>query len=115
MKKIIVLCLALAFFAGCAGPAIKPFSEMNPKEKAIFFLKIYNGQFDSYQMQSAQPNLTAEQVKMLKAKRDILKAMHPMIQVYDMMVNAGGLPDIATEENILQFIDRLAALAGGAS
>ena len=111
--KLTALCIAMALtfiVAGCASQ-VQQFQDMSPKEKATFFMKVYNGQFDNYQAQSTNPDLTDEQKKMLKVKYDLLKTMWPLVNAYNMVVDAGSTPGPQTEQELLNLIDQLAAMA----
>ena len=108
-KHIVVLLLAAALLIGCAsGPKVKPYTEMSPKEKSVFFMKVYNTEFANYQKQAADPDkLSIEKREVLRKKYDILTQMHPLILGYDMVVSAGTLPNPATEQAIMDMIDKL--------
>jgi hypothetical protein len=101
-----LLCLAM-FMAACAGPAVKPFTEWSPKAKASYFMGVYNSQYDAYKAQVAYPDLTAEEKDVLRAKKKALVAVYPVIQAYDLVVAAGGVPSASDEAAILRLLDEL--------
>ena len=113
MKKITVLLIVLFMLAGCAlfGNNAKQFQDMSPKEKATFFFKVYNGQYDNYQIQTSKPDLTEVQKRVLRKKRDALTKMDALITAFDIIVNAGAVPLPQDEKKILDIIDLLANMA----
>jgi len=114
-KVVIALCL-LPFLAGCAGlQGIKPVAEMTPQEKATWFLESYNSQYDLYQQQAAQPNLTESQIKILKAKREVLLELHPAALMYGRYVQSGAIPAADLEAKVIGYIEKLLSAAEGGS
>jgi hypothetical protein len=107
MKRAITLLVSLALVAGCLGTQTKPFAEWSPKAKAAYFMAIYNSQYDAYKAQVAYPDLTAAEKDMLRAKKKALVAAYPMIQAYDLVVAAGGVPSPSDEAAILKLLDEL--------
>jgi hypothetical protein len=116
MTNRVMMLLSLAIFAayacaGCAGQQtpIKSFQDMTHKERSAFFMKVYNSQFDDYQ--TTVP-ITPEQKKIQAEKYRILTDVWPMLQTYDMFVEAGVAP--TNEEAIFKLINKLIELSVGA-
>ena len=108
MKKILIIPLITLFLVSCfAGQNTKPYSSMSPKEKSIFFMKIYDEQFDNYQIQSLRKNLTQEQIRILYIKRNLLTDIYPMISAYTILVNKGLQPSEKDADAIYDMIDQL--------
>jgi hypothetical protein len=106
-RLILALLLCLALTAACAGPAVKPITEWSPKQRAAYFMGVYNSQHDAYKAQVAYPDLTAAEKDVLRAKKRALVAVYPMIQAYDLVVAAGGVPSASDEAAILELLDEL--------
>lgn len=107
LVSAIVTVLILNLIIGCASMGVKPISEMSPKERGLFFLQVYNDQYEDYLAVVESPNLTAEQKQILKKKKEILTAVYPMIKLYLSYIESGGVPDQETEKQIIEFIDEL--------
>ena len=116
MRSIRIAALLMVFavlFAACAtfGPA-KPWTQMTPKEKSLFFITTYNRQFDDTMKMAVLPNLTEGQKEIVRAKKAILmQAYHP-IRIYESIAVSGGIPSPQDEAAILEFINQLATIGG---
>lgn len=103
-----LLCaLGVSFMYGCATTGGKPFTEWTAKQKAAYFMGIYNAQYDGYKAQVAWTDLTPAEKSVLKAKKDALTTVYPMIQAYDLLQAGGGIPSQAQEQEIMSMLDRL--------
>jgi hypothetical protein len=92
--------------AGCAG--VKPFAELSPKEKSLFFHHIYIAQYDDYQALTADPTLLTEAQKtMLREKRKILLEAGFLIGVYDSYIESGVMPPDAIGQKLYDLINKL--------
>lgn len=135
--SVLVLVLAVVFLlAGCPDTNIKTPDEMTPKEKAAFFLSMYNKQFDGYletvidpglppaeraslkesvkngevlPAEKFNPNLTDEQWDILETKKEIMTEVYPLISLYTSYAESGSVPSAETEQQIIGLLDRLAA------
>lgn len=108
----ITLCFVAVFALISCGPQnLKPISEMTPKEKATFFMSVYNKQADDYRATVAKPDLTEAQKTILRDKKEVMTEVYPMIELYVGYVDAGALPDQATERLIIGYLDRLVAMS----
>jgi len=137
-----VVCLGiLAFLVGCAGLGLKAYSQMMLEEKSLFLLKQYNKVWDNTFSQTLDPsltaiqkdeikakvlagvmtvaevpinpNLTAEQRKIINAKKAALSKLYPLVIVFKTVVDGGGTPSAETEQQILDLIDQATALGMG--
>lgn len=132
---VLVLVLVAFVFVGCQNN-IKTPDEMTPKEKAAFFLSMYNKQFDGYldtiidpalpfaerealkesikdgavlPADKMNPNLTNEQKDILRTKKEIMTEVYPLISLYTSYAESGSVPSAETETQIISLLDRLAA------
>jgi PBP1b-binding outer membrane lipoprotein LpoB len=119
-KSNIAVLLILAFFiAGCqsgctqASNVVKTFKDMTPKEKSTYFMGIYNRQFNDTMVLANTPNLSEEQKKVVRTKKDILTRMYPAISTYDQVAVAGGTPSAEIEAGIQILIEQLMLATGG--
>ncbi len=100
-----------ALFGGTQGT--KPFLDMTPTEKAVYFQKIYNGQYDDALAMAMNPNLTTAQLDIYRIKRLALIQVRPLIMAYKLMVDSGGTPTAEQEQRILDIINRLVTVGSG--
>lgn len=102
-KPILFLLVGLLLFVyACPmNQNIKPFSEWTPKEKATFWMKVYNDEYAAYQQRVQQSDLFPEQKEILKAKKKLLTEIYEPLKLYVNYTESGRVP---TEEmeNILQ-------------
>jgi hypothetical protein len=84
----------------------KPYSEMTPNEKLTYMYQIYNAQHEDYMVMAANPNLTEDQKKVLRAKKPILTTLQTSIPLYDQSVQTGA-PDHAQEQQIYNLLTQL--------
>lgn len=111
-KNIFVLFIAIAFLVSCMPQTgLKPVSDMSPKEKATFFMSVYNAQAEDYKKMVTTPNMTDDQKQVLREKKKLLTELYPMIGAYTTYVDAGAIPDAATEAAITGIINQLTATA----
>ena len=113
MTNRIAMLLSLAIFAAyaCAGCAaqVKTFHDMTPQERGVFFMSIYNAQFDDYVAWQDKP-LTDDQRKIMQEKKRILTDVYPMIMAHNFLVDAGLSPPIERAEAIMALINQLVLL-----
>ncbi len=114
-KNIFILFIAFLLLVpyGCMHKegSLKPFSEMSPMEKATFFMSVYNSQAEDYKAMVAKPNLTNDQKQVLRNKKKLLSEVYPLIGAYTTYVDAGAMPDAATEAAIMEIINQLTSTA----
>jgi len=111
MRKIALATMVLMVALCVACATTKPFNQWSPKEKATWFLGLYNAEFDDYQLQASSPNLTDAQKNILRTKKQILTQVYPMIGTYASLTNSGGVPSPELELQIMQLLNQLAAKA----
>jgi len=115
--NLAVLFLVVLVVASCAT--------MTPKKQLTMTYGIYNSQYTQYMTATGYmidddgtwlkvdtPNLTEEQRVILRQKKRILTQMYPLIKLYDAMVKGTTAFSSATEQELLNLIDQLAALGG---
>ena len=73
--------------------------------------KLTQVQRDQLLAQVVNPNLTKEQKQVHAAKKEIFQRLKPLVDVYRLTVNSGGIPSTKTEDGILYLMDQLAAMA----
>lgn len=112
-RKYLVVLLILVFGLGCATLGVKPWGERTPKEKALVFLQAFNAQFADTMAMAKNPSLTETQKEIVRVKKIALKEIKPLIEAYDAIVVAGGVPSMELEQKILDYINRLVMLTEG--
>ena len=104
---VLALCLTLA---ACATVNVgKPWNEWTPKEKAVYFMRIYNTQYADTMALAKTGTLTEAQKKVVRAKKELLTQVRPLLIIYSGTVEAGGIPPADTEREILALINQLTA------
>jgi hypothetical protein len=109
-SKMSVLALLLCFglVTNCTYNApLKTVDQMEPQQKAAFFMSVYNKEFENYKAQVARPDLTEGQRAVLREKKAVLAEVYPLIETYSDYVAAGVLPGKATEEAIIGLLDEI--------
>ena len=109
LQVSLVLVVAVLFLIGCPQ-GMKSLDEMTPQEKAVWMLSVYNAQYDDYLFQVDKPDLTEDDKKILREKKEILKEVYPLIELYTGYVDSGVIPTLETETLIMQNIDRLLSM-----
>lgn len=106
LVAVLVLLFVVGLMIGCTSN-IKPVDEMTPKEKATFFLSMYNKQYDDYQAMASRADLTEAQKEFLREKKKVLTEVYPLIKMYADYVDAGSVPSAETEAQIINYLNRL--------
>lgn len=105
--------IASWLISGCtANMALKPWSEQTPKDRLTWMISVYNAQDRDYRSMAAMPNLTPAQKTVLRNKKAIMTQVYPMIDVYRVTVEGGGVPNQQTEQAILNLLNQLQAVGG---
>jgi hypothetical protein len=109
IKQAVPILLILALLSGCAalGLGTKDFTSMSSKEKATFFMGIYNRQYNDYKTQVGLSTLTPEQKKVLVVRKEILLKAYPLIAGYDLIAAGGQIPLQAQEDSIMSLLNQL--------
>lgn len=96
--KFGILFVLLLFLVSCVSTtANRPISEWSPKEKALFWLNIYNTEYDAYLTKVNMPNLLDAQKKILAIKKRILTEVYPPLKMYVRYVENGQIPPAEVE------------------
>ena len=104
--RIIAILLSAMFVMSCAH-GIKTLDEMNPKEKAVWMLSVYNAQYEDYKFQTARVDLNEDRKAVLRVKKQILTEVYPLISVYSGYAGSGIIPAVDLETAIITNLERL--------
>lgn len=110
LMVIVFACLLLASCMHKPG-TLKPIGDMTPKEKATFFMGVYNAQADDYKAMVAKPNLAEDQIKILHAKKKVLTKVYPLIKTHNVYVDNGAKPTAESEQAIMDLLNQLTSMA----
>ena len=90
--KVVMLMVLVLFIAGCATfGGGKTYKDMTPKEKSTYFMGIYNKQYADTLAMANTPNLTEDQKKVVRTKKEILTKAWPMIRHMTQSPQGAGL------------------------
>jgi hypothetical protein len=104
---VVVLFILLTFVAGCGLLGLKPWNDLTPKQKAIFFMNTYLSTANNVDTILKDPASTpAAKVSALKDKAT-LSQVYPLIQSYKKYVDTGVMDVPVSEKMILDLIDKL--------
>jgi hypothetical protein len=120
-KSLLMVMLVLIMMFGLVSCAGKSLSE---KKVAINILQTYKAQYYSYYIklgfvfneeireweQKTYPTFTKEEVKVILQKKKMLQDMKPLINLYSADIANGIPPDMQTEQQLYDFIDKLLLL-----
>jgi len=104
--RMVAILLSLMFVVSCAGN-IKTLNDMNPTEKAVWMLSVYNAQYEDYKFQAARVDLDEERKAVLRIKKQILTEVYPLISVYSGYAGSGIIPAVDLETAIIKNLERL--------
>ena len=109
ITAIVLFLFVAAFLIGCPAPGtqLKSISEMTPKERATWFLSVYNKQFKDTKAMAERPDLTEDQKEVVRAKKKILAEVKPYLGIYIAAVDDGKLPARETEDKIIALLNDL--------
>ena len=107
MIILIVMFLALQ---SCAITQNINIPKLTPKQKASWLMNTYNTQFDDYTIKVKLPNLTNEEKKILRVKKDTLTYIYPLIQAYDLVVSRGGTPSKEVESEVMGLMNMIESM-----
>lgn len=110
----LVVIIMLVFLSGCIfslkGESPKRIDEMTPKEKATWFMGIYDAQDKDYRNMVVRSDLTNDQKEILRKKKEVMIQIYPMIKAYNVYVDSGAIPTKIVEDQIIQLVNDLVAL-----
>ena len=110
IQVIFVLFCVLVFIGCVQSTSQKPFEKWTPKEKGIFFMGMYNDQYESYKSISKLPNLTEPQKQILRLKKKILTEVYGPIKLYIGYASMGKIPSVELEQYITEKLTSLEQL-----
>lgn len=126
-KRALLVFALLAVMCGCAG--------LTPAQKTLWALNVYQAQYDLYLDQviapdvtaeqrsifkenpslitgsSINPNLTDDQRKVLRVKKQILIELKPLVLIAAEYQRTGQLPPAEVQAKLTELINRLVAIA----
>jgi len=126
-KRALLVFALLAVMCGCAG--------LTPAQKTLWALNVYQAQYDLYLDQviapdvtaeqrsifkenpslitgsSINPNLTDDQRKVLRVKKQILIELKPLVLIAAEYQRTGQLPPSEVQAKLTELINRLVAIA----
>ena len=121
-KKIVLVIVLVIVLASCAvvPPGVKTVDQMNPQEKAVWMMGVYNSQYADYMSVNGfalnaegsweevrEVNLTDEQKEVLRKKRQMLTDAYPLITTYEALVASGKVPDREAEQQIVDLLNQM--------
>jgi hypothetical protein len=116
--KTVLALLAILFLVGCVGmqTAVKGYSEMTPKEKSGFVMRLYNNAADEYRWlyktkAPGEGSWSTSDKEFLEKYRMSLAKAHGVIKLYDSWVTAGTQPTMEMEDDLILLIRTLSLMA----
>ena len=100
-KKISAAVLVLFLFVGCAQLSL------TPKQTILWALNVYEAQYDLYVAQTANPDLTEEEKKILRVKKTILVDLEHSLNLATADIAADVPIDDEVQEDIKYLVNRL--------
>jgi hypothetical protein len=97
--------------------AVKGYSEMTPKEKAGFVMRLYNNAADEYRWlyeikaPGSEESWSTNDKEFLENYRKSLVRAHSVIKLYDSWVAAGTQPTMEMEDELVLLIRTLSLMA----
>ena len=114
-RRITVLYLTLMVLlaTGCAMFGTQSDKPLTPKQQATMFMNIYNQQYDDTMFMAKNPKATPAQKDMVAKKKELLTRIWPVLRLYVVTVDNGGVPTPEVTQNLNGLINELVTLAGG--
>lgn len=117
MKRLrgISLLIFVAFLlcACTTGMVAKPWQDMSQKERALYFVKTYNMQYEDTLAQAKRTDLTEAQKTVIRNKKEVLTHVWPMVKIYVDLVDKGGIPAPEDEAAIMSMLNSIVTLVVG--
>ena len=101
---VLFLCVYILF--GCAGTSLDP-SALEGKQLGKFLVSTWNKSEASFQNQVLWPNLTADESRILKGKREVIVYSYDGVSDAGDYIETGDIVPDATINRILNLLDRL--------
>ena len=109
MKRKSIYLFLFFLVLACASIGVKSIDQMSGKERATFFMNIYNSQVADYRALVAMGNLTEDQKEILRIKRRIMVEVYPLIETYNVWVDNNAQPSVELEAQIIDLLNRMTA------
>ena len=97
------------FLISCATIDIGdvPFAKWSPKQKANFFMTMWESQKVTYDMMDAMTDKPADLMDVLQVKYQILEKSRIPVRIYANTVKNGGVPNQNSEDEIMKWLRQL--------
>jgi len=109
MKKKSIYLFLFLFVMACVSTGVKSIGQMSPKEKATFFMNVYNSQVADYRAVVEAGNLTEDQKEILRMKRKIIVEVYLLIETYNVWIDNDAEPSVELETKIIGLLNRMTA------
>ena len=109
LHLVLIILLIMPVLTACPKDG-KSFKDMSAKEKSIWMMGIYNGQYADYEVQAARTDLDEAQKEVLRNKKKILTEVYPLIGVYSGYADSGIIPAVDLESLIVQNLEQLLSM-----
>jgi len=84
-----------------------PFAKWSPKQKANFFMTMWESQKVTYDMLDEMKDKPADLMQVLQVKYQILEKSRIPVRTYVNIVKTGGVPDLNSEDEIVKWLRQL--------
>lgn len=117
--RVVPVLLLLVLIVGCAtvGQPTQPLTPLQiAKMTAIAFLETYKAQYldaEAMGKMAVAGQLSVEQVKVYRVKRQLLVKVKPLIDIYVDLVEVGTVPGADREQAINNILNELVSKTGG--
>ena len=111
--RLMPIILILMFISGCGTmnlgnvPWDVSIQDWQPKQRADFMMSMWMSEKQSYDMLNAIENKPEDLIKTLEVKYQILEKSRVPMRMYATMVNAGGTPTPASEQELIDWLRQL--------
>jgi len=105
----VILAIFIVGMVSCATLDIGevPFAKWSPKQKATFFMAMWQSQKITYDMMNEIADKPADLIEVLKVKQQILEKSRIPVRAYANIVKGGGVPDASSEDEIAAWLRQL--------
>ena len=84
-----------------------PFAKWSPKQKANFFMTMWESQKVTYDMMDEMTDKPADLMEVLQVKYQILEKSRIPVRTYANIVKTGGVPNQNSEDEIMKWLRQL--------
>lgn len=106
LNLLLVLVLVTGLGA-CATLGLKPLADRTPQDKAITFMELYNAQYADTMAMATNPDITDAQRVVVRAKKEVLQKVRPLIEMYVTLAVEGNTPSPVLEMEIIKYLNDL--------